>query len=446
MTKLFLTLILLLSTVVASASDFENSYALVIGINDYSDLQLKKLTNAEADAISISKYLQTQGYAVASLIGPQEATKKNVEQAIDTFARTMKPRSRFLFFFAGHGRNETVEGLDIAYLVLPRSDVSEEPNNLLSSGDIHRYSRKLDSALHQLFIFDSCYSGLMGSLDVRSQRTAPKYQSEKYLLESLQARKVRQFLAAGGSYQEVLDGGPYGLSWFTYFLLKGLEPNQASFRPSGLITFSEFASFVQTRSANPRHTPAFGSLFGHGGGEYLFRDSSKSKPSLPHLPNISENVLYNLGFLTRASDQGQVTKLLPEMKSPIENLFEAWRTLDVELYLEQFDPQIIQTGIYKSGKPYTRGFNEIEENRRKIFPKLDSVDVSKFELMYQGFSGRVATFGVRYSMIFKWKSGKVTKDTNVNECYQVANTSVDPRWRIIRNDDYQKELCSSEIR
>lgn len=424
-------------------ADFEHSYALVIGINNYGE-QLNKLRNAEADAEAVAIYLQSQGYTVHLLTGSEAATKENVERKVDSLAGAMKEDSRFLFFFAGHGKTETIEGVDVAYLVLPVSKSVNAGNNLISSGDISRYSKKLGVARHQLFIFDSCYSGLMGMLDTR---TSPKnhYNSEDYLLDSLKKRKVRQFLAAGGAYQEVLDGGPNNLSWFTYFVLKALHPNQASFRPSGLITFSEFASFVQTRSANPRHTPAFGSLAGHEGGEYLFRDYSKSNPTPELLRDINADTLYKLGFLTRAEDQNDVASLLPSIKLPIENLYHAWRTLDIDLYIDQFSPDAVQTGIYKSGKTYSRGFAEISEKRRQMFPLLDSVEVSKFELMYQGYDGDIATLGVRYSMELRWKSGKITQEKNINECYQVKKSSSDQRWRIIRNDDYQKQICRKSI-
>lgn len=423
-----------------NGTDFDNSYALVIGINNYGD-QLKELRNAETDAEAVATYLKSQGYTVYLLKGANAATKENVEGKIDFLAGIIQPDSRFLFFFAGHGKAENVDGVDIAYLVLPASNVTNSGNNLISSGDISRYSKKLDTARHQLFIFDSCYSGLMGMLDAR---TSPKnhYNSEDYLLESLKNRKARQFLAAGGAYQEVLDGGPGNLSWFTYFALKALHPNQASIRPSGLITFSEFAAFVQTRSANPRHTPAFGSLAGHEGGEYLFRDYSKSNPIPELLRDINADTLYKLGFLTRAEDQNDIVSLLPSMKLPIENLYHAWRTLDIRLYLDQFSPDVVQTGVYKSGKTFTRGFAEISERRRQIFPLLSSVEVSKFELMYQGYTSDVATFGVRYSMELRWKSGKITQENNINECYQVKKSTSDQRWRIIRNDDYQKQICA----
>jgi len=53
-----------------------------------------------------------------------------------------------------------------------------------------------------------------------------------------------------------------------------------------------------------------------------------------------------------------------------------------------------------------------------------------------------ATFGVRYSMDFHWRDGKVTRERNINECYNVRRLPDEDRWGIIRNDDYQHRICS----
>ena len=86
-----------------------------------------------------------------------------------------------------------------------------------------------------------------------------------------------------GDDQEVLDSGPGGISWFTYFLLKGMEPGIINQRPSGSILFSELAAYVKVNSANAYHTPASGSMLGHEGGDYVLHNTSLSKPRLAAL-------------------------------------------------------------------------------------------------------------------------------------------------------------------
>jgi len=302
----------------ANAQEFANSYALVVGADDYSSLGLPRLSNAESDAAAVARYFGAQHYQVTTLLGAQAATKPKVAEAVRAIAARITERDRFVFFFAGHGKARRTEGVDVAYLVVPGGRDRNDPASLISTGEVAEYSRSLDKARHQLFIFDSCYAGLMGQFQTRSAGDRPQFDSEAFLVKDLAARRVRQYLSAGGEDQEVLDNGPGSLSWFTYFLLKGLEPGVASRRASGLITFSELASYVQALSANPKHTPAFGSLAGHHGGEYLLLTTAQGSPQLARLPDITRQTLRDLGFLTRGDTPEVAGANMDRMREPIE--------------------------------------------------------------------------------------------------------------------------------
>ena len=425
----------------AQAQDFSNSYALVVGVDDYTSLGLQKLSNAEADASAVARYFGAQRYQVTSLIGAQAATKQKVADAVRAIAAKITERDRFVFFFAGHGKAKRTEGIDVAYLVVPGGSDRNDANSLISTGDIVDYSRSLDKARHQLFIFDSCYAGLMGQFQTRAAGDRPQFDSEAFLVKDLSARRVRQYLSAGGEDQEVLDNGPGNLSWFTYFLLKGMEPGVASRRESGLITFSELASYVQALSANPKHTPAFGSLAGHRGGEFLLLSTAQGSPRLPALPNITRQTLRDLGFLTRSDTPAAVGASIERMREPIDQIFQAWTQKDLALYQGQFDRSVVQTGRLKGGRTYSRGYEQIVERRRADFARLDRVDVLKYEVMYQGSEGSEASFGARYSMDFFWRDGSVTREHNINECYKVRQVPGSERWAVVRNDDYQSRIC-----
>ncbi len=423
------------------AQDFDNSYALVVGVDDYTSLALPRLGNAESDAIAVARYFGAQRYQVTELIGAQAATKQKVADAVRAIASRITERDRFVFFFAGHGKTRRTEGVDVAYLVVPGGRDRNDPASLISTGDIADWSRALDKARHQLFIFDSCYAGLMGQFQTRAAGDRPQFDSEAFLVKDLSARRVRQYLSAGGEDQEVLDNGPNRLSWFTYFLLKGMEPGVASRRESGLITFSELASYVQALSANPKHTPAFGSLAGHRGGEYLLLSTAQGSPKLPPLPSISRQTLRDLGFLTRSDSPEAVGTSIDRMRAPIDRLYEAWMKKDLALYQGQLDPAIVQTGRLKGGATYRRGYEQIIERRRADFARLDRVEVLKYEVMYQGSEGGEASFGARYSMDFFWRDGSVTREHNINECYRVRQVPGSERWTVVRNDDYQRRIC-----
>lgn len=418
------------SALAASAERVD--YAIVVGINEYEEeKKLSKLQYAEKDAKVLAKYLKAQGFEVHLLLGSEgNSTKDKIFNVISEIGKRLDTDDRFVFSFSGHGETKTFDGVKLGYLLTNGPKGSSQ----LSAEEIRLISDTLGKARHQLFIFASCYGGLLGQLPKRSKA----FDSEEFLIESLDGRISRQYISAGDGDQQVLDSGPAGLSWFSYFLMKGLEQGVAVDRANGMLTFAEWASYVQAYSANPYHTPSFGTLYGDEGGQFLLKSTSFGKPVLPKLPSVSARVLEELGFF-RGSDLS-VQDSLQDMKQPIDNLFRSWSSLNFDDYMDQFDRSVVQTGKYKSGSTYERDYQEIYENRKSLFPQLLDVSVVNYEIMFQGLhAGRKATFGVRYSMTFNFKNGRVVTEKNIKECYTVQRTG--SSWLIVSNNDYQGKIC-----
>jgi hypothetical protein len=84
-------------------------------------------------------------------------------------------------------------------------------------------------------------------------------------------------LTAGGTDQLVSDGGPNGHSVFTWTLLQALG-GKADLNGDGLITGTELAAYVAPAvSSVSQQTPAFGSLPGSEGGEFVFELPEESE-------------------------------------------------------------------------------------------------------------------------------------------------------------------------
>jgi len=426
-----------LSVLAISAAAFAGtrSYAIIVGIDTYSGTGFADLAYAERDARAIARYFNSQDYEVTLLLGSSEAvTKQRIFDAADAIARRIDGDDRFVFSFSGHGTVEEEAGVKVGYLLAegPSYEAAK-----LSAREIRELGQTLDQARHQLFIFASCYGGLLGQLPRRSVRG---YDSTEHMLEDLMNRRARHFLSAGGGDQQVLDSGPAGLSWFTYFLLKALEPNVLSGSSDGIVRFSDWASYVQAYSANPYHTPAFGTLAGHEGGQFLPMTTDKGRPRVPPLPDIRASMLADLGFLSRGKPD-LVRASIADMRDPIDSLYRAWEDLDLQAYMAQFDPRVVQTGRYKNGRTYRRGYEEIHANRAKLFPRLRSVDVENYEVMFQGVDKDTVRFAVTYSMSFYFRNGRVIQERNIKECYRIRRNG--DRWRIIENNDYEDRLCGT---
>lgn len=194
-----------------------------------------------------------------------QATTTAIVSALQTrLAPRLAAEDRVLVFFAGHGYTEHLGEQDFGYLV--PYDGTEDSATYLSMEELRTLSEKMGRAKHQLFILNACYGGLFGLRGqvLRVDPHVPGY------LEEVTRRAAREFITAGGRDQQVLDGGPGGLSFFTYYVLEALGGKQlGDLDGDGAITFPELAGYLVPRASNDYQTPLAGALPGHGGGELV---------------------------------------------------------------------------------------------------------------------------------------------------------------------------------
>jgi len=244
---------------------YENSWAIVVGIDEYT--HWPRLEYASRDAQAVADTLTGQfGFPSSQVIvlKNQQATRNNILAAFhDRLAdeRTGK-NDRVFVFFAGHGATRRLaSGRDLGYIIPVDSDPDEFATDAIAMTDIQNIAESL-RAKHVLFVMDACYSGL------GLTRGGPA--SSAFLRENAR-RSARQMLTAGGADQPVADGGPNGHSVFTWVLLQALS-GKGDLNGDGLITGTELAAYVAPAvSAVSQQTPAFGSLPGSQGGEFVFQ-------------------------------------------------------------------------------------------------------------------------------------------------------------------------------
>ncbi|HEY6271348.1 MAG TPA: caspase family protein [Terriglobales bacterium] len=261
-----------------SPSEFAHSYAMVVGIHAYSSKQWPDLPYGRTDAEAIVTYLKSQGFEVTPLFDRQ-ATKHNILERMYQLATRLQADDRVLFYFSGHGAIERSGDQTWGYLV-PYGAADDV--DYLSSSDIQDLSRRMKTARHQLFIFDSCFGG---QLITRSGGVSPDIPN---YIDEVSKRIAREGFAAGGRDQSVLDSGPDGHSVFTAALLRGLG-GKADLNGDGFITFAELESYVTPLATNSFQTPAVGVFPGHEGGEFVFRSPSgmtHPAPTPEPLPKI----------------------------------------------------------------------------------------------------------------------------------------------------------------
>lgn len=249
---------------VAVSTGYADSYAVVIGINDYQ--KWPKLQYAVQDAKAIRDTLVNRfGFDSGRVftLTNGEATRNNILALFhDKLANAkLKKDDRIFVFFAGHGATRQLSsGRSLGYIVPVDSDPQQVSVDAIPMSELQNIAESVNSK-HLLFVMDACYSGLGLT---RAGGTSA------FLRDN--ARRIgRQMLTAGGADQMVADGGPNGHSVFTWTLLQALG-GKADLNSDGMITATELAAYVAPAVASvSQQTPAFGSLPGSEGGEFVFQ-------------------------------------------------------------------------------------------------------------------------------------------------------------------------------
>jgi len=191
-----------------------------------------------------------------------EATRNNILALFhDKLGHAqLKKDDRVFIFFAGHGATRKLSsGRNLGYIIPVDSDPEQLSVDAIPMTDLQNIAENLN-AKHVFFVMDACYSGLGLT---RGGGTSA------FLRENVK-RIGRQMLTAGGADQLVADGGPNGHSVFTWTLLQALN-GKADLNGDNLITATELAAYIAPAvSSVSQQTPAFGSLPGSEGGEFIF--------------------------------------------------------------------------------------------------------------------------------------------------------------------------------
>ncbi len=245
---------------------YRDRWALIIGINQYRNVQ--PLNHACNDADSIhSALINNLGFSPSNvvLLKDSAATSQAIRQEFHAFGRkAQNPDDCIFVFFAGHGY--TLEGMhgEVGFLVPVDGDV-KDTSSLIRWDDLTRNCEIL-LAKHILFAMDACYSGLA------LQRATPP--GTKRFLNDMLQRQARQVITAGKGDQTVSDGGSSNgkNSIFTGYLLDGLSGKADD--ENGILTGSGLMNYVYRKVGQDPHskqTPSYG--YFDGDGDFIFRTS-----------------------------------------------------------------------------------------------------------------------------------------------------------------------------
>src|SRR5262249_30752870 len=145
-------------------SYYRESWAVVIGINDYQNWP--KLRYCVNDANSIEQILTSQyGFKQSNIIKllNKDATRERIVWALgDQLAdpNRIKKDDRVFVFFAGHGATRKLpSGKEMGYIVPVDAEAEASQAKSISMAQLQEFC-ELIPAKHLYFVVDSCYSGL----------------------------------------------------------------------------------------------------------------------------------------------------------------------------------------------------------------------------------------------------------------------------------------------
>jgi len=272
--------------IVAEVQLYGSSYALVIGIDNYSR-GWPRLSYAIRDAELVAEELRKKGFEVAL---KKNLDSDDLELALREFfvLKGDDPQARLFVWFAGHGYTQSGEG----YLI-PADTPSPEAGagfrlKALSMRRFGEYVRQA-RAKHALAVFDSCFSGTIFT----SQRSKPPA-----AVTRATTFPVRQFLSSGDENQEVSDDGR-----FRKLFIRALRgETRADANSDGYLTGSELGMFLTDQVTNlteEQQTPRYGKLRDedYNRGDFVFSVASSGavvetppKPDARAILSVESNV------------------------------------------------------------------------------------------------------------------------------------------------------------
>jgi WD40 repeat protein len=227
-------------------------FAVLIGINDYSDNNINDLDNPIRDAEDLSRVLlSAYNFEEENIILLRNPGRREMIMALDELSRNLTNQDNLLIFFAGHGYWD--DKGKVGYW-LPSDASRYNTVEWFRNSTLRDFIGSINTR-HTMLIADACFSGAI--FKTRAAFTDIPKSIEK--LYELPSRKAM----TSGILQEVPDE-----SVFVKYLVKHLEENKEKYLPSEVL-FSSFKSIVMNNSPN---IPQFGVIqnVGDEGGDFIF--------------------------------------------------------------------------------------------------------------------------------------------------------------------------------
>jgi uncharacterized caspase-like protein len=239
------------------------SWAVLIAIDNYSKVKngFNDLPYAVNDAKAVEKFLldELNFYKERIItLHNDKATKQGIEQLLgETLPNKVRESDRVLVYFSGHGSQEKgARHKQFGYLIPCDGKKGSLFSTCVSMNDLQFFSDKIP-ARQVLFILDSCFSGIAGTIYSKDGDEIPNETRKQ--VEAFVQSEGRQIMTAGAANETSVMGSKWNNhSVYTFYLIEGLK-GKADYNKDGVITVRELQVFLD--STVPKETKQTPQLF-----------------------------------------------------------------------------------------------------------------------------------------------------------------------------------------
>lgn len=204
--------------VTAGDINFGKYYALVIGIDKYS--QINPLDTPVNDINAIADILTDRyGFQVQKVVNADDVS---IMEAINNINEQLSENDNLLIFYAGHGARLQTGDVESGYWLPTNAEPPPRDTYWVSNEFVTRHLVRF-KAKRVLVVADSCYAGLLSSAPGFLMMGKEGVLSEEYI--KYKADKRSRLLLASGGDKPVLDGVGGTHSIFTQAFIHALENN-----------------------------------------------------------------------------------------------------------------------------------------------------------------------------------------------------------------------------
>lgn len=220
-------------------------WAVVIGISRYEAGGPGNLAYANEDAQAFHDALLKQGWDAEHirLLVNEQATKRNIEIALEGWLSKARPEDMIVLFWAGHGLPDPYDSEKV-YLASYDTHVGVELPGTGVRMDRLMDSLKERNVRNTLVFADTCYAGRLGLRSDRGIGVTP-------IIREKSIPKGWICMTGAESDRKAVEDSKWAHGAFTYVLLGGLAGEADGFESAGLkdgvVTMGELKAYLQTK-------------------------------------------------------------------------------------------------------------------------------------------------------------------------------------------------------